>query len=86
MKKHEKINSQKTTTKLVAVNEHGRRIGETHPGAKVSDHEVELILKLRDAKWGYRRIAKAMEMSRETVRDIARGTTRCQTVERFKKL
>jgi hypothetical protein len=39
-------------TQLVKINEHGRRIGESHPRAVLTDHEVELLLGLlgeRDA-------------------------------------
>lgn len=32
----------------VAVNEHGRRIGESHPRAKLTDHEVDLMRELFD--------------------------------------
>lgn len=31
-------------TLLVKTNEHGRRIGESHPRAVLSDHEVELLM------------------------------------------
>jgi hypothetical protein len=33
----------------VKVNEHGRRIGEHHPSARLTDHEVELIRELLEA-------------------------------------
>jgi hypothetical protein len=36
--------------KLVAINELGRRIGETHGRAKLTDHDVELILGLLEAR------------------------------------
>ena len=34
--------------RFVRVNEHGRRIGEDHHRAKLSDADVDLILELRD--------------------------------------
>ena len=36
--------------KLVAINELGRRIGETHGRAKLSDHDVELMLSLLECR------------------------------------
>lgn len=36
--------------KLVAINECGRRIGEGHNMAKLSDHDVELIFGLLDER------------------------------------
>lgn len=36
--------------KLVKVNDHGRRIGEDHPRAILTDHEVELLLELLDER------------------------------------
>lgn len=36
--------------KLVAINELGRRIGETHGRAKLSNHDVELMLSLLDCR------------------------------------
>jgi hypothetical protein len=34
--------------KLAAVNEQGHRIGEDHPRARLTNHEVELIFDLHD--------------------------------------
>jgi len=36
--------------KFVPVNERGKRINEGHPRAKLSDHEVELMLELLDER------------------------------------
>lgn len=35
-------------TREVQVNERGRRIGETHPRAKFTDHEIDLIRELAE--------------------------------------
>ena len=32
--------------RAVKINEYGRRIGESHPRAVLSDHEIELLLEL----------------------------------------
>lgn len=72
-------------TALVAVNEKGLRIGKTHPRAKYSDSEIDLVLELRDEGLGYKRIAKKLEMPIRTVRDICNGRRRCQTAARFRQ-
>jgi hypothetical protein len=58
----------------VVVNERGRRIGESHPRARLTDHEIDLIRELAedevDAVTGklirkglsYREIAEKFEM------------------------
>lgn len=70
--------------KTLAVNEAGLRVGEDHPRAKYTDGEIAMVHALRDAGWGYRAIAKKLEMPRSTVRNICRGTQRCQTAVRVK--
>ncbi len=61
------------------VNANGNLIGESHPGAVLTDHEVELIRKMHEQdRMGYRRIAAALGVSRHTVRDICRYTRRAQ--------
>jgi hypothetical protein len=65
----------------VAVNEHGRRIGEGHQFAVLSDSEVGLLLDLREREgWSYRQLASKFEIDRGTARDYIKGRRRCQTV------
>lgn len=71
-------------TKLVGVNERGRRIGQDHPRAVLSDHEVSLVFELRSMEWGYKRIAAKLEISKRHVRDILKGDRRGQYPTRFK--
>lgn len=77
-------NAQKTarprTTRLVAVNERGLAIGQDHPRAVLSDHEVGLVLELRDQGFSYAWIARKMEVHKQTVAKICTGQRRCQTV------
>lgn len=55
---------------LVGFSETGHRLGETHPRAKLSDHEVELIRELAEGGMSQRLIAEKFEISRGTVADI----------------
>lgn len=73
-------------TILVAVNEDGLRIGESHPRAKLSDDDVELIRSLAEDGMCYRVIAQKFEISRVTVGRICRYERRGQTVARFKNV
>lgn len=51
----------------------GRQQGETHSGARLTDHEVELVRHLHEIEgWGYKRIAKKMDSPKRTIRDICK--------------
>lgn len=69
--------------RTVAVNDHGQRIGETHPQAKYSNGEVSAVLALRDQGLSYTQIARACEMPKSTVACICRGDRRCQTPAKY---
>lgn len=62
----------------VAINEYGSRIGEFHQNAKLSENDLELLLQLRAAGWGYRRLAAKFEIAKRTVRDYCAGRRRHQ--------
>jgi len=71
--------------KLIGVNEEGRRVGQYHPAAKLTDREVQLLLRLHDEEnWGCRRLAKKFDLSVSQVKRILRGKHRCQWYEKFK--
>lgn len=72
--------------KTVAVNDAGLRIGEDHPQARYTNHEIDLVLELRDEGRSYGYIACKMEMPKSTVRDICTGRRRCQSPAGFKKV
>lgn len=72
----------------VGVNERGRPVGETHPLAKLSDADIELIHELREAGLSYAQIAgkfdDGVSVSKSHVRDILSGRRRGQAPVRFK--
>ncbi len=69
----------------VAVNERGQRVGDSHPRAKLTNREVDLLLQLREEEgWSYNQLADKFEISKSGVRRICNGTARCQCVVRFK--
>lgn len=69
---------------IVELNAQGLRIGENHPRALISDHDVELIRELAEGGMPYAEIAAKFEISKFTVGRICRYERRGQTVERFK--
>lgn len=68
------------------MNENGRRVGDYHPNARISDGDVELLLEMREEGWGYRRLAAKFEVSKNLVRMICAGKRRCSRPERWKKV
>lgn len=73
-------------TKLVAVNQDGRRIGEDHPRARLTDTEIEIVLELYANGLGYGRIAAKMGVSKSAVRQWVKGVWRAQYPSRFKRV
>jgi hypothetical protein len=65
--------------RTVAVNEINRRIGQDHHNAKLTNHEVELLLVMHEDGWGYRRLSATFEVSKSLVRNIVKGKSRNQT-------
>ena len=59
-------------TSLVAYDENGRRIGQSHHNATIPDETVARIRELHEEHgWGYRRIAKHLALRWQTVAKIA---------------
>ena len=69
--------------KLVALNDRGSRIGQEHPGAKLTDAEVAVLLELRDDGYSYAWLAEKFGVSKSCARWICTGRNRNQTAARF---
>jgi DNA invertase Pin-like site-specific DNA recombinase len=54
----------------------GLRRGDRHPKATLTDHEVELVRKLRDDGMSFAKIAAKFEIGKTTVIDICAYRTR----------
>lgn len=67
---------------IVLCNDAGRRIGETHHLAKLTDHEVGMLLDLRDQGLSYATLAAKFEISKSQARNIIKGYQRSQTATR----
>ena len=69
--------------KLVALNENGRKIGESHPRSKLTDAEVALLLDLRDEGYSYAWLANKFDVSKSCARWICTGRNRNQRPTRL---
>lgn len=69
--------------KTVALNEAGRRVGESHPRAKLLDREVQQVLDLLDAGLSYAEVARKFDVSKSCIAHIATGRRRGQVVVRL---
>ena len=70
---------------LVAVNAGGYRIGEDHPNARLTNHEVELMIELyEEGHHSLRQLAKVFDISKSQVRNIVKGLKRAQLPESYK--
>lgn len=65
--------------RVVRVNERGLRIGEDHQRAKLTDHEVELLLRLHALGWTYADLGRKFEVSKSYARKLCIGAKRTQT-------
>lgn len=66
----------------IQYNERGFRIGQYHQGAKLTDHDVELIFRMREQGMTMARIASQMECSKTTVWKILKGHIRGQAIKK----
>lgn len=79
------MTTQRPTRSFIVVNEKGRRIGESHPRARLSDHEVDLMLTLREEyHMSYGMLAAKFECSKSSVAKLCKYERRCQTPAAFK--
>ena len=63
----------------IKVNDRGLRVGESHPRAVLSDHEVELMLALREEGFSYGWLGRKFEVHKQTAAKICQGARRGQT-------
>lgn len=70
---------------MVAVNGRGLVIGEDHPRAVLTNHEVGLLLELRDEKLSFGRLSVIFEVSKSCVFKICCGQRRAQTPANYRR-
>lgn len=78
--------SSKKRAVLVAVNERGHVVGESHPRAVLTDHEVSLVLELRDEGYSLGWLARKFEVSKGCVQGIVSGRNRSHVIARVRRI
>lgn len=74
-------------SKIVAVNENGRRIGEDHPRSKLTDEQVDRIRDLREYHdMSYEQLAAMYQVPKTTIASICQYMRRAQTPFGWKRL
>jgi hypothetical protein len=76
---------QSAKNRMVALNDRGRRVGETHPRAELSDRDIELFLGLRAEGYSLSWLAAKFEVSKSQAGRIARGEQRCQAASTWRR-
>lgn len=72
---------------FVAYNESGRRIGQTHHRAKLTDEQVDQIRDLHEyEQWSYLRISKKFGVSKGAVAWICQYKKRVDTIAEWRAL
>lgn len=69
--------------RMLAVNGRGYRIGDDHVRSILTNHEVDLVVELREDGMSIGKIATVMEVSKSCIQHILSGRNRCQSVARF---
>lgn len=74
-----------TAVTRIGVNDAGRRVGESHQNAKLTDDDVRHMLELHNYHGlGYKKLAGKFECSRRLVQLICQGKRRAQAPTKFK--
>lgn len=64
---------EKCRRRLIHRGEKGRVRGESHPNARLTDHEIELLRTMHaELGYGYRRLAKMFEITRGYARKLVK--------------
>ncbi len=73
-------------TQYVHIGEYGKRIGETHGRAKLSDHEIDLVRQLKEEGMPATEIAEKMEISKRYVYKLANYERRASVVAEYRRV
>lgn len=78
--------AERAKKRLVAVNERGHVVGESHGRAVLTDHDVDLVFALREDGMSIGKIAKAMEVSKGCIQHILEGRNRSHVVVTWRRV
>lgn len=72
--------------RIVAIGEKGKRVGEDHGRARLTNHEVDLIRALYASGMRCVDIAEKFETTKSTINDIVKGRRRVGMVAGWRTL
>ncbi len=70
----------------VQIGEYGKRVGESHGRAKLTDHEIDLIRQLKEEGMSATEIAEKMEVSRRYVYKLVNYERRASIVAEWRRV
>lgn len=76
---------------MIAYNEDGLRIGESHPHSTIPDAVVREIRDLHEdvagtgEKWGYRKLARRFNLPRDTIKKLCLYQRRAQVAREWRR-
>ena len=73
-------------TRMVGLNERGKRVGETHHRAVLSDRDVDMIRELYENGLSYSVIAEKFDISKSHARDVIKCRRRWQMACTWKRV
>ncbi len=73
-----------TQPKRIAIGEYGKRVGETHGMAKLTDHEIDLVRQLREQGMPAKEIAEKFEVSKRYVYKLVNYERRASVVAEWR--
>lgn len=74
-----------TTQKYVQIGEYGRRVGESHGRAKLTDHEIDLMRQLKEEGMSAKEIAEKFEVSKRYVYKLVNFERRASIVSEWRR-
>ncbi len=75
-----------TQQKMVQIGEYGRRVGESHGRAKLSDHEIDLVRQLREDGMPAAEIAEKFEVGKRYVYKVVNFERRASIVAEYRRV
>ncbi len=75
-----------TKPQYVHIGEYGKRIGETHGMAKLSDHEIDLVRQLKEEGMPATEISEKFEVSKRYVYKLVNYERRASMVAEYRRV
>ncbi len=73
-------------TAIVQIGEYGKRVGESHGRARLTDHEIDLIRQLKEQGMSAATIAEKMEISKRYVYKLVNFERRASVVAEYRRV